>query len=107
MKEQEEVEVKEEKKTQPQKSENKSTFTFTLKSLAVVLCLCSLGLTYLFAILLLFGVNMGAVAWAIFFLLTSLLAIAGMVLAYLDEKKFNMSLGFAIFTVLVTVIIYF
>ena len=106
MKEQEE-EVKEEKKTQPQKSESKSTFTFTLKSLAVVLCLCSLGLTYLFAILMLFGVSMGMVAYAIFFLLTSLLAIAGMVLAYLDEKKFNMALGFAIFTILINVIVYF
>ena len=104
MEEQEEVK-KEEKKTQPQKSESKSTFTFTLKTLAVVLCLCSLGLTYLFAILGVFGVYMG-VGYAIFFLITSMLAIAGIVLAYLDEKKFNMALGFAVFTVLITVIVY-
>jgi len=105
MKEEAQEEVKEEKKAPAKKTESKSTFTFTLKSLAVVLCLCSLGLTYLFAILAIFGVNMGT-GYAIFFLITSLLAIAGMVLALVDERKLNMTLGFAVFTILITVIVY-
>ncbi|MBR1926117.1 MAG: hypothetical protein IJ837_04665 [Clostridia bacterium] len=105
MEEESQEEVKEEKKTSAKKSE-KSTFTLTLKSLAFILCLCSLCLTYLFAILLAFGVNLGT-GYAIFFLITSLLAIAGMVLAVIDERKLNMTLCFAVFTILVTVIVYF
>jgi len=84
----------------------KINLTFSLNSLSSILAICSLCLTFLFAILDCFGVALG-LATGVFFLITSLLAIASLYFAYRNcNNRINAHLMFSVLTVLVTVLVY-
>lgn len=97
------------KNEQKEDGQNKLiNLSFSVNSLSNILCLASLFLTFIYAVLTCFGVGFLNFNFSgVFFLITSLLAIAGLVFAYANCKnKMNMPLAFATFTILITVIVY-
>ena len=95
-----------ERASQEDTESKKINLTFSLNSLSSILAICSLGLTFLFAILACFGVALG-LATGVFFLITSLLAIASLYFAYRNcNNRINAHLMFSVLTVLVTVLVY-
>jgi len=95
-----------ERVSQEDTESKKINLTFSLNSLSSILAICSLCLTFLFAILDCFGVALG-LATGVFFLITSLLAIASLYFAYRNcNNRINAHLMFSVLTVLVTVLVY-
>ena len=86
---------------------NQFNLTFSLSNLAIIFCIVSLGLTFIFTVLASFGVG-SLVMTGIFYLLAILLSGSGLVLSLINSRnKFNFSVGFAILSVLATLIVYF
>lgn len=96
------------KEESQQKQESKQiNLSFSVNSLSSILAIFSLCLTFIFAVIACFGVNVWGVTRGIFFLLTSILAVASVVFAYKNSSnKMNMPLAFSVLTVLITVIVY-
>jgi len=90
-------------------SDNKKiNLSFSINSLSSILAITSLSLTFLFAILACFNVtNILGIARGVFFMFTSILAIASIFFAYRNcNNKLNAHLVFSVLTVLITVIVY-
>ena len=81
--------------------------SFSVSSLSSIIAITSLAFTFLYAVLVCFGVNVEGVTRGVFFMFTTILAVASLVFAYKSSKnKLSMQLAFSVFAILVTVMVY-
>lgn len=108
------VKVEKQQKEEHPKHENTANankqinLTFSISGLSSVLAVASLALTFIFALIVAFGVNVHGAVRGIFFLITTALAVTSVVMAYKNSgHKPTIPLLFSVCAVIVNLIVYF